>query len=596
MLLCAAGFVSYIIRFLNLICLCCLVYFILLQTCSFLAEAGTEHISVGSKRRCPGHSESQDCANNQSMRGFILNHPVRNERLTESSQPPAVGHFEDTLRNVSCSNSNASSPGLPASKRRRTINSGLDLVSEVTEAYGFVRGANIYAPTTHPTFASQDASRAVQPHPVYHFDYSKTINLNFHGADASSRCATNSGANYRYAEGSASFSKYPENPGAISRSSATVPGYRCSESTDSNYRYAEGDSSTFSKPQPMQGSQHYLNNVYASQSNRCQSVASTAPCAPRIWYSSPSEATGSPHPPVPSRVSSKFSNVSAAAYLQDDSGFYNKNRQRNVPVGKARNPYENYATGNPEVHFQQDTSKICSVSYSYPDYSSMPGYSNMSSNAYCNMESSNNYLVRQQHSVGNSSCLSSSNMPTAYGSSYSSCRKRPTPGANSYYPNAPMHPLGLETIPELLPDPSNPGENPTVNSDYPQTVRAPTGTLSTEPPSFRLRINRSSSCNNVPLIQQSFMKNFFGEGSEAYQTHYLFSLLRDLIIADMNYNTSKFPFNLINNLPTDFDRLLQNYFARNPKLEHHHHDPQVDKLVMEALRHAHKTLLGMIFI
>lgn len=574
------------------------MYFILLQTCSLLAEAEAEHISVGSKRRCPGHSESQvGCANNQSMRGSVLNNPVRNDRLTESSQPPEGTQFEDALRHASCSNSNASSPGLPASKRRRTINSGLDLFAEVTEAYGFVRGANIYAPTTHPTFASQDASRTVQPRPVYHFDYSKTINFNFLGADGRPRDTPNSsGANYLYAEDIALFPNHPENPSAIPRCPSTASVHRSSESTGSNYSYADGASCTFSKPQPMQGAQHYLNNaIYASQNNRRQSAASTASCAPRTWYSSPSEATGSPHQPVPSRVISKPDNANAA-YVQDDSGIYNKNLQRNVLVGKARNPYENYVTGNPAMRFQQDTSQSYSVPYSHPDYSNMPNYSNTSSNAYCKVDSaSNNYLVGHPHPVRNSSFLSS-NTETAYGSSYSSCRQRPSSGANSYYSNATVYPLGLETIPEFLPDPSNPGENPTVNSDYRQTVRDPIGIWSTEPPAPHPRMNRPSGSCNVPLIQQSFMKNFFGEGSEPYQTHYLFSLLRDLIIADMNYNTSKFPFSLISNLPTDFDRLLQNYFAQNPELEHHRQHPQVDKLVMEALRHAHRTLLGRILI
>jgi hypothetical protein len=49
--------------------------------------------------------------------------------------------------------------------------------------------------------------------------------------------------------------------------------------------------------------------------------------------------------------------------------------------------------------------------------------------------------------------------------------------------------------------------------------------------------------------QQGLMHSIINDGSSAFRSHPLFPLLRDLIIADLNFHTPSFPFQLIANLP-----------------------------------------------
>ena len=60
----------------------------------------------------------------------------------------------------------------------------------------------------------------------------------------------------------------------------------------------------------------------------------------------------------------------------------------------------------------------------------------------------------------------------------------------------------------------------------------------------------SNSQNRHGFMQRLVMS----DGSSAFRSHPLFPLLRDLIIADMNFHTPSFPFQLISNLPQDFSR------------------------------------------
>jgi len=106
-----------------------------------------------------------------------------------------------------------------------------------------------------------------------------------------------------------------------------------------------------------------------------------------------------------------------------------------------------------------------------------------------------------------------------------------------------------------------------------------------------------SSC--VPARQplpsgcHSFVQHLIGSGSGPYRSHPLFPLLRDLVIADMNFEAPSFPYPLIAGLPQSFDRLISNYFsctahnANNTSV-----DPSTDAIVMDALRYAHSALLG----
>ena len=92
----------------------------------------------------------------------------------------------------------------------------------------------------------------------------------------------------------------------------------------------------------------------------------------------------------------------------------------------------------------------------------------------------------------------------------------------------------------------------------------------------------------------SFVRHLIGSGSGPYRSHPLFPLLRDLVIADMNFDSPSFPYPLIAGLPKSFDRLISNYFSCTSHNAGNNAgvDPSVDLIVMDALRYAHSALLG----
>lgn len=105
-----------------------------------------------------------------------------------------------------------------------------------------------------------------------------------------------------------------------------------------------------------------------------------------------------------------------------------------------------------------------------------------------------------------------------------------------------------------------------------------------------------SSPNRPPMMasQQRFIQHLITDRSNAFRSHPLFPLLRDLIIADMNFSTPNFPYQLISNLPADFDKLLQNFLHRNPPAGNYQTNFAVESVVMDALKYAHHCLIDKI--
>ncbi|XP_060576023.1 GATA zinc finger domain-containing protein 14-like isoform X2 [Ruditapes philippinarum] len=106
----------------------------------------------------------------------------------------------------------------------------------------------------------------------------------------------------------------------------------------------------------------------------------------------------------------------------------------------------------------------------------------------------------------------------------------------------------------------------------------------------------ASSPNRPPMMasQQRFIQHLITDRSNAFRSHPLFPLLRDLIIADMNFSTPNFPYQLISNLPADFDKLLQNFLHRNPPAGNYQTNFAVESVVMDALKYAHHCLIEKI--
>ena len=92
--------------------------------------------------------------------------------------------------------------------------------------------------------------------------------------------------------------------------------------------------------------------------------------------------------------------------------------------------------------------------------------------------------------------------------------------------------------------------------------------------------------------QEGLVQHIMNDRTNMFRSHPFFPLLRDLIIADMNFHSASFPFQLIANLPVDFNRLLQNYMSRNPAAANYHCNDTVEKVIMDALRFAHQAIMG----
>ncbi|CAH1774614.1 unnamed protein product [Owenia fusiformis] len=131
---------------------------------------------------------------------------------------------------------------------------------------------------------------------------------------------------------------------------------------------------------------------------------------------------------------------------------------------------------------------------------------------------------------------------------------------------------------------NSPSGNPGAQYGMPGPSQGPSPVLGPSP-------------TNRPAIissQQVFMERLVTDKSSAFRSHPFFPLLRDLVIADMNFHTPTFPFQLIANLPRDFDKLLQNYLQRNPPQGKYEHNQATENVVMDALKLAHQSLIDKI--
>jgi hypothetical protein len=105
---------------------------------------------------------------------------------------------------------------------------------------------------------------------------------------------------------------------------------------------------------------------------------------------------------------------------------------------------------------------------------------------------------------------------------------------------------------------------------------------------------KTGSPHRPPMLasQQTFIQHLISDRSNAFRSHPLFPLLRDLIIADMNFCVPNFPYQLISNLPADFDKLLQNFLSRNPPAGTYQGNFAIESVIMDALKYAHHCLIG----
>jgi len=158
------------------------------------------------------------------------------------------------------------------------------------------------------------------------------------------------------------------------------------------------------------------------------------------------------------------------------------------------------------------------------------------------------------------------------------------------------HPPGVDR--SLPPGRSKQGGVRSIEDQIPQPPSPSNSSRSTSSRGGRRTVGGTKAPqqdpHGVPLSEHTFLRHIIGGGddSKAYKDHPIYPLLRDLIIADMNFHTPSFPFALISNLPVDLHRLLANYRARTPNVPLDHPDPTIQQVVMDAVQFAHKALIG----
>ncbi|BFZ22761.1 hypothetical protein BsWGS_25800 [Bradybaena similaris] len=109
------------------------------------------------------------------------------------------------------------------------------------------------------------------------------------------------------------------------------------------------------------------------------------------------------------------------------------------------------------------------------------------------------------------------------------------------------------------------------------------------------KVNQSSRPQMLSSQQKFIQHLIMDEANSAYRSHPLFPLLRDLVIAEMNFDNPRFHYQqLLSLLPHDFHKLLQNFLHRNPPSGHYQSNQAVESVIMDSLRLAHSNLVDKI--
>jgi len=399
---------------------------------------------------------------------------------------------------TTASSSSTSPSQLHVTKRQRVIDCGSDLLAEVREAYEYVQGADLYAPSSHPTFTnlvSARVSSTFQPNTDQ-----PPMNFNFAGS------------------------------GPVAFVGRSRTGDRCNGSSVVQAGMQHVDSRSSASPSV----------IYQS----CPDVAS--PGYHRGPEAVAQSAFISQRPMVDELATAS---LSAPATPSKRAGHWSTNAQNlRSPMSPSMLPWRTdfpllreHGGGMPVQMNRQNVAANSRQNVS----AHVSGYENM-----CEPYAQHFGTVSRPQS------------PLV------------TPGrATAMFPNTDRSGGSyLQPVSHSFSGNTHHVPAPSSRFSVPDTIGTGEGT---------------------PLSQNAFLRSVVDDESLVFRSHPLFPLLRDIIIADMNFHTPSFPFQLIANLPTDFGRLVQNYMQRNPRLASVTvSDPHTESVVVDALAYAHAALIG----
>jgi len=408
---------------------------------------------------------------------------------------------------TAASSSSTSPSQLHVTKRQRVIDCGSDLLAEVRQAYEYVQGADLYAPSSHPTFTNLNVPSTFQPNTDQNGQ--PAMNFNFSGQ-------TGGGGGVpvafvgRSQMGVGTMPSTPQSAGV-----AYIGGRRSNTASPSHITYHQSCPDLASPGrQPVPEAVTYPRFLQQRSIPNEEAVASfSAPTTPSK-RAGPWSANAQHHLRSPMSPSLQTQWRSAAPVSREPPGML-VHHQNN---GQNTTPY-----------VPQDAQRCYdAVGYS-PYVQRLEQY---------NQPQSPHMVAGPGRSVYQNS---------------NQCRP--------HYGLPPAH-------------------------AFPRNTQMPVARPATMSDTNRLG-------DGVPLSQNAFLRSVVDDENAVFRSHPLFPLLRDIIIADMNFHTPSFPFQLIANLPINFNRLVDNYMQRNPHLSSLKvSDSHAESVVMDALAYAHAALIG----
>ena len=457
-----------------------------------------------------------------------------------------------------------SPPQERVAKRARTINNGSDLLETVREQYSFVKGADMYAKPRYPQVPVQRS----RPTPCMQQQGGVNAPGRPTSTDGGGMGMTGSGG---WPQGQG---QYPQPMSSCAQGASTMPaGQNSCQTPQQDMSQMAGFGGN---QMQTQDTQQYNKNMYGQGMQNAQSEGFAMPNYPdRTGF-------GGRAPVAQSRMScqeGRAQGMSPAQGIPPTQGYQNA-QQGNMQCAQQYPPQSPYANMN-----GQPTQRL-----SQPQGISVNGMTPSDCNGgqwqqQPNLDQSGMYGNAESKGMGGEGCGGMGMAGQAHGGQYGQMAGQP-----GMYPMTPGQ--------RQAPNPAQPAQQMPGRGMMPGQMGSSThpGPASCMDPSGQPPITSQELIRDIAQPQRSqgpgMMQQLMTDRSSAFRSHPLFPLLRDLIIADMNFHSPSFPFALIANLPPDFDKLLQNYLNRNPPQQNYQGNPAVQNVIMDALKYAHKALIG----
>ncbi len=572
--------------------------------------------------------------------------------------PPSHG-MTTAVDQTSGTGSASSSPPQHATKRARIISSGGDLLAEMRQRYAFTKGADMYAPSQHPTLEGVPPVQKSKVTPqVYEapgnntnkgwtpqssqlqncdFQFSEASQVDFVGQRRTpqatmSSCGRPPGAGVAAVENTNYMANHEQDPTANSYTSSMAGGvssmgtgqqyysnnrsYSVPDRNDSSQQQQQAHYGESGSQQPAQASM-YGSCPNLNQDSAGQSGYSRYPTSDRVpipqprpqgLAAGPGVVYGGPQTMGPGQAPNQAygshiyqtpatSPVTTPQFpTQAQQGGYPMASPASCSVSAPNTPvkqgprsamYGSQQVPQPQQQQQWNNANSNNNQMGPPvSYSGMPGNQPLRNGRVTpNQPIPNQYdhMAHQHQNMGSATGMNNMQMQNM------NMQMQP-----------PQSPMGMRSsgLPQY-PGQQGPHQGGEMNPMAPRSDQCmmPGGqTSGMQPgPNISQGYTPSTTDTSIPISQHGFMQQIISDRSSCFRSHPLFPLLRDLIIADMNFHTPSFPFALIANLPVDFDRLLQNYLQRNPPAASQMcQEDAVMGVIMDALKFAHGALIGML--